>query len=152
MSTVAAIAHSMLGGQRGLVAVTPFAAGTAVLPLHGQWLPSPTRHTLQIDLDRHLHPGDALWALLNHACRPNLRLDIPQLQVVARCDIPAGAELTLNYLSSEWLMAEPFVCTCGSVDCLGRIGGFSRLSAAQQQRLLPEVTSALRQLWQRQPR
>jgi hypothetical protein len=42
--------------------------------------------------------------------------------------IRKGDELFYFYPSTEWEMAEPFQCLCGSPNCLGRIAGAAHLS------------------------
>lgn len=42
-----------------------------------------------------------------------------------------GDELTFFYPSSEWAMAQPFDCFCGSSNCRGRIDGAGKMSAKQ---------------------
>ena len=45
--------------------------------------------------------------------------------------IAIGDELTFFYPSSEWAMAQPFNCFCGSANCRGRIDGAGNMSAKQ---------------------
>ncbi len=42
-----------------------------------------------------------------------------------------GSELTFFYPSTEWTMAQPFACFCGTRSCKGRIAGASAMSAEQ---------------------
>ena len=42
-----------------------------------------------------------------------------------------GDELTFFYPSSEWAMAQPFDCFCGTSKCRGRIDGAGKMSAKQ---------------------
>lgn len=39
-----------------------------------------------------------------------------------------GDELTFFYPSTEWDMAQPFDCHCGSENCLGKVRGASELT------------------------
>jgi hypothetical protein len=39
-----------------------------------------------------------------------------------------GDEFTFFYPSTEWEMAQPFICNCGSEACLQLINGASHLS------------------------
>ena len=86
----------------------------------------PTRHTVQVDAATHVDVG--FLSTLNHSCEPNVRLDTSRMLVVAERDIAPGEELRYFYPSTEWDMAEPFECRCGSRDCLGLIGGARHLS------------------------
>jgi hypothetical protein len=40
-------------------------------------------------------------------------------------EIGPGDELTFFYPSTEWEMAQPFQCFCGTTNCLGMIQGAS---------------------------
>jgi hypothetical protein len=81
------------------------------------------------------------WRFLNHACDPNLMLRARSL--VARRAVAAGDELTLNYLASEYDMAEPFACACDhgceliepGPDGARWVRGYRYLSEAQRDRL-----------------
>lgn len=42
-----------------------------------------------------------------------------------------GDELTFFYPSTEWLMAQPFTCTCGTPSCRGRISGARDMTPAE---------------------
>jgi hypothetical protein len=107
----------------GLIAGQSLKAGDAVITLEGAFVDSPTRYTIQFGPDRHLQPTDQLWAFLNHSCDPNLRVDIERKAMVATSNIQEGEALTFNYLTTEWEMAEPFQCQCGSSNCHGTIAG-----------------------------
>lgn len=57
----------------------------------------------------------------NHSCNPNASF-AETGTLSARCDIPAGAEITFNYLdhptpASPW----NFECHCGAENCIGWI-------------------------------
>jgi len=43
-------------------------------------------------------------------------------------DLTKGDELTFFYPSTEWDMAQPFVCNCGNATCLQLINGASHLN------------------------
>jgi len=65
------------------------------------------------------------WAPQNHACDPNTAF--VGLNLVARRDIRAGEELTVDYATFYDRHMTPFECTCGSPNCRGRITGGSGL-------------------------
>ncbi|KAJ1537753.1 hypothetical protein HK405_014379, partial [Cladochytrium tenue] len=50
----------------------------------------------------------------NHSCNPSVFVDVDARQVVAAHDIPAGAQLTFFYPSTEWDMDQPFRCWCAN--------------------------------------
>lgn len=91
-------------------------------------LSHPTRFTLQLDEQRHilLYP-EYLW-YVNHSCAPNIFFDTDNRQIVCLRSITPGEELRFFYPSTEWCMAEPFQCLCGSPECLGTIRGAEALS------------------------
>ncbi len=61
------------------------------------------------------------WRPINHACDPNAWLD--GLDVVARRDIPAGEEVTLDYATFCNEAMPPFACRCGAAQCRGTVRG-----------------------------
>ena len=72
---------------------------------------------------------------LNHHCSPNGYICFEDLTYRALRDISKGEELSFHYCTTEYEMANPFDCLCGSPVCLGWIGGFSHLDEAQVERL-----------------
>lgn len=141
-ATVAIVRH---GGFHRLVTVRPVAGGEQLFHIEGRPSRHPNRYSVQVDEDVHLNPFDgpeaddltrrAPWQFMNHACEPTTRL--LGINVFAVRDLHAGEEVTFNYLTTEYHMAEPFACHCGSPRCLGRIGGFKLLPAAERERLRP---------------
>lgn len=86
----------------------------------------PNRFTVQISRDRHTHVGKL--AALNHSCDPNVILDTDKMVMIARRDIEKGEELSFFYPSTEWEMAAPFICLCGSANCIHVVAGARFLS------------------------
>lgn len=84
--------------------------------------------------------GDREWLIpeaddpvlfLNHSCNPNVFIT-RNLEVISARDIPANAELLLDYSSTE---LDPFWkmnCNCGSADCRHVVRNFSSLPLAKQ--------------------
>ncbi|MGC4035564.1 MAG: SET domain-containing protein-lysine N-methyltransferase [Chitinophagaceae bacterium] len=64
----------------------------------------------------------------NHSCAPNIFFDTAKLEVVCLRPVQVGEEMTFFYPSSEWDMAQPFECCCGTKECLGTIQGAKYLS------------------------
>jgi hypothetical protein len=79
------------------------------------------RYTVQIGRDRHTEVGKL--SALNHSCDPNVILDTENLKMVARRDIEQGEELFFFYPSTEWEMDAPFICLCGSSNCIHVVAG-----------------------------
>ena len=144
--------HECPGGQLGLVtmasghrlvALRPVAVGQLILRIDGELASLPSRHSVQIDTDVHVAPAAAAagqhpldhgyWRYLNHSCDPNATLRGRAL--LALRDIAANDDVTFDYNPTEWDMAEPFACHCGSAVCLGTIRGFAHLSPAHRARL-----------------
>ena len=62
-------------------------------------------------------------AALNHSCDPNVVLDTERMLMIARRDIEKGEELSFFYPSTEWEMQAPFICLCGSTNCIHVVAG-----------------------------
>jgi hypothetical protein len=81
----------------------------------------PNRFTVQIAKDKHTHVGKL--AALNHSCDPNVVLDTERMLMIARRDIQKGEELSFFYPATEWEMQAPFICLCGSANCIHVVAG-----------------------------
>ncbi|KAJ3484156.1 hypothetical protein NLG97_g7125 [Lecanicillium saksenae] len=115
----------------------------------------PTYATVQMGRNRHLNlNSDLLY--INHSCEPSLVSKCPSwllasppspaLMVKSNAGIfdtgnkiiitgpkglQPGDELTFFYPSTEWEMAQPFQCLCGTPTCRGTIDGAKNMTAAQ---------------------
>ena len=148
-SDFVAVAESEEGCR--LVAVRPILAGEALFQLEGVTTSQPTRYSLQIAGDLHLDAGDGrsgeemfdryFWQFLNHSCEPNTM--IRSRQAIAIRDIGPWEDVTFNYNTTEYAMAEPFECHCGGPRCLGIIQGFKHIDAAERERLRPLLADHL---------
>lgn len=118
-------------GGRSLRALVPFARGEVLVAFRAaEEASAPTRHSIQLDAHRHvLMEPDAL-RFTNHSCDPNVHIDTARMRIVALRRIEPEDEITYFYPSTEWFMAEPFTCRCGSEHCLGRIAGAAELPSA----------------------
>jgi len=136
-------------GSASLHAVRSFAAGEVVFPLEGRPVGQTTRFTIQVGPDAHLDPiseRESPWAYLNHGCDPNVAIDVTRRAIVARRPISAGHELRFDYHTTEWELAESFVCNCGMPQCVGVVLGFAHLSSARQEVLLRDAAPHIRAL------
>lgn len=90
-----------------------------------------------IGRDRWLDP-DHPFMFLNHSCEPNLGIR-GEREFVALRDIPAGAELTVDYAITEnnpyWEMR----CSCGEARCRETIRAIQFLPAEIFARYLPLI-------------
>lgn len=137
-----------------LVSVQPIAAGTRLFRIEGEPTRLPTRYSVQIDDDLHIDLGSGhsseeildrfYWRFMNHSCDPNTR--ICDREVIASQEIKPSADLTFNYNTTEYDMAEPFACHCGISPCLGTIKGFRHLAFSERERLRPLLAPHLRRL------
>ena len=90
-------------------------------------VPEATYQTVQIGAHSHIEELGVL-AYLNHSCQPNTIVDTTALTVTAIRDIAAGEELNFFYPSTEWEMDRPFICLCGSPQCVRLVAGAKYLS------------------------
>jgi hypothetical protein len=113
-------------GQQALYALRSFKQGEVICYFTaGEVLDHPTYLTVQIDDDRHITLLPVNLQYTNHSCDPNIFFDTTRMEVVCLKPIAEGEEFTFFYPSTEWKMAQPFECHCGSPNCLGLIGGAS---------------------------
>ena len=110
---------------RGLYTKKEYRKEEIVLYLEGNYLPYPTRTSIQIG-DKHIESWEG--GHINHHCNPNTEIRIhdnfigknpdnqtqPSLValVVAKKDIWPGDEITFDYETTEFELAEPFACNC----------------------------------------
>jgi hypothetical protein len=103
--------------------------------------------TLQVSEHEHIELTPMALSFVNHSCAPNVYFDVEQRALIALEPISAGDMLTFFYPSTEWTIASPFDCACGSPHCLGQVAGASQLPehALQGHRLAPHITELLKQ-------
>ena len=136
-------------GFASLHAVRSFVRGEIVFPLRGHAVVRPTRLSIQVGQDAHLDPISDLaspWGALNHGCDPNVAIDVSRRVVIARRAIAAGEELRFDYNTTEWELAESFVCNCSAPTCVGVAMGFAHLSSTRQQILFRDAAPHIRAL------
>ena len=108
---------------------------------------SSTYLTVQVDRDKHILLTPERLQYINHSCEPNVFFDTTRFELVSLTSIRAGAELCYFYPSTEWNMAQPFACKCGSPDCIETIRGASEISTAilRRYRLNTHIEDLLRE-------
>jgi len=89
---------------------------------------SPSYLTVQLNTNEHIYLQPSFLQYINHSCRPNVFFDTTSFKVICLTEVRKGDEFCYFYPSTEWEMAQPFQCVCGSNNCLGYIGGASYLS------------------------
>lgn len=90
-------------------------------------LSQPTRHSIQLSITEHGLVDPEFLRYMHHGCEPNVVLETDRLLVRAVRPIAPGDQITFFYPSTEWSMAAPFQCACGSSQCLGTITGAALL-------------------------
>ena len=113
-----AVQPSTAAGSRGVFVVDAIPGDQDIAFLEGQVVANPTR--ISLTLDGVVISLAAPLLFLNHSCAPNACFRWCWL--VARCDIPAGAEITIDYLATESQVHNGFACRCGAARCRGWIG------------------------------
>jgi hypothetical protein len=107
---------------RSLITKQAYAKGEVICEIPTEKVFSKAnRYTVQIGPDKHTEVGKL--AALNHSCDPNVILDTERLLMVARRDIVKDEELSFFYPSTEWEMDAPFICLCGSSNCIHVVAG-----------------------------
>lgn len=135
--------------HRRLVAIRPIAKGARLFTITGREHDTPTRYSLQVGATVHLDQDCArdefdlvqryFWRYLDHSCEPTTQ--IRDRQVIAVRDIAEGEGVTFHYNTTEYDMASPFRCHCGSPRCMGTIRGARHLTSEQRahlERWLPD--------------
>ena len=116
-------------GQKSLHATVSFSAGDVICPFSaGVTQDYATYLTVQTGVNTHITLMPEFLQYINHSCAPNVFFDTTSMQLICLSALQPGDELTFFYPSTEWDMAQPFVCNCGSKNCLQLINGASRLS------------------------
>lgn len=145
------------GGVLSLVAAQRIEAERLLFRIEGKVTDRPSRYSVQIGRDLHIelpspqsaHELELLcerhpWRFLNHGCEPSAR--IAGLEVFARRDIAAGEQVTFDYDTTEWEMAEAFRCHCGAASCRGEIRGYKFLSPEARAHLGEAAAKYLRRI------
>jgi hypothetical protein len=119
-------------GYKGLFAKESFIEASVIFYLKGRVSIHPNKYSIQLDRNKHLDfPTDRkanddldyAWQYLNHSCEPNGYMNTAEYTFRALRKIRRGEEITFNYLTTEYELATPFSCHCGSAGCLGFIQG-----------------------------
>lgn len=115
------------GKGKRLVTTQPFTKDEVICRITNYNLTAtPTYTSVQISETQSIE--EFHLAHLNHNCDPNVVVDTTKMEVRAARDIVAGENLTFFYPSTEWDMSSPFVCLCGSSNCLRLITGAKYLN------------------------
>jgi SET domain len=115
--------------QKALFADISFAPGDVICKFNAATTQSfATYLTVQTGADRHITLNPEFLQYINHSCSPTVFFNTTSMELVCLQAMQPGDEFTFFYPSTEWEMAQPFVCNCGSAACLQLINGASHLS------------------------
>lgn len=70
----------------------------------------------------------SLGRFANHSCEPNCEvkkltgLGDDRIGLLTIVDVPAGTELTYDYLKCRWYSTSKALCACGAKSCVGTLG------------------------------
>ncbi|VVE71279.1 SET domain containing protein [Pandoraea anapnoica] len=131
--------HSDGEGQ-GVRTLVPFIRGQLVSRITGLLSSQRKLHTLQVNETTHLYDPHFSGMLL-HSCSPSLMVDMKRLEIFALRDIEAGEFLTMDYASTEDVLARQFKCECGADGCRKWITGFRELPNREGMMYLAKVTA-----------
>jgi len=129
--TFAKVMLNKATGQKSLHAATSFYPGDVISKFGaGTTSPHPTYLTVQTADDKHITLMPEFLQYINHSCAPTVFFDTTRMELVCLKALNPGDEFSFFYPSTEWDMAQPFDCNCGSPECLQVIQGAAHLSKA----------------------
>jgi hypothetical protein len=115
--------------QKALFAAVHFAQGDVICKFSAAATQSFASYlTIQTAVDKHITLQPEFLQYTNHSCEPTVFFNTASMELVCLQAMQPGDEFTFFYPSTEWEMAQPFVCNCGSAACLQLINGASHLS------------------------
>jgi hypothetical protein len=120
----AEILQNKITNQKSLHALVPFKRGDIISKFSaGGVFDVPNYLTVQRSLSEHITLMPQFLQYINHSCSPNVFFDTSSMELIALKDIEPNEEFSFFYPSTELDMAQPFICFCGSKDCLQNIKG-----------------------------
>ena len=110
--------------QKSLHALVPFKKGDMISRFSaGNIFETPNYLTVQTGTKRHITLLPQFLQYINHSCSPNVFFNTTTMELIALKDILPNEEFSFFYPSTEFDMAQPFICFCGSKNCLQNING-----------------------------
>ena len=100
------ILRSIAWNAKCLISLRKYKLGDVIFSLKGPILATPTASSIQIG--NNMHVEDEYGAWMNHSCLGNVI--VLGKNVVAIKHIPAGHELTYNYIKNETALVKPYAC------------------------------------------
>ena len=125
----AVVRQNIANDQKAFFAQRRYEAGEVLAHFSaGEVHSKPSYLTVQVGIDKHIMLQPEHLQYINHSCEPNVFFDTSSMEVVAVREIQEGDEMTFFYPSTEWDMAQPFACLCGTASCLGQIRGAAHIA------------------------
>lgn len=125
----AVVRQNISNNQKGFFARQSYLPGDIVIEFSARQIVTEANYlTVQVGIDQHILLYPEHLQYINHSCDPNVFFDTFSMHIVALKSIDEGDEMTFFYPSTEWDMAQPFSCFCGSVRCLGEIKGAAHIN------------------------
>ncbi len=129
------IMQNGITGEKSLHAASFFDAGETICEFSAdKVLDTATYLTVQTGEQKHITLEPDFLQYVNHSCDPNVFFDTALMLFIALKEIQPGDELMFFYPSTEWHMAQPFDCFCGTAKCLHKIQGAAFLSEEETKR------------------
>ena len=102
-----------VNGMKGLFALKSYQCGDVICLVTGNKIATPSRTSLQIGPNSHLDVKAPIM-FINHSCNGNI--SFKNNTFVAIKGINCGDEITFNYLETEEILSNPFLCRdCGDL-------------------------------------
>ena len=148
-------------GYLSVRAIKDIPSGSFLSDIWGPVINSPNMYTIQVNKGKHVFP-EGPTKLTNHSCQPNAKIVFEKRnamvptssphyevfwQLFASRDIKKGEDITFDYTTTEYEMAESFQCNCGEAKCLGEIKGFKFLSPEQKRQKANHASPAIKSLY-----
>ena len=128
----AEVRYNLQSKQNTLIAMKDFQSGDLISSFTpGLIKNTPDYLTVQTGPDVHITLQPEFLQYINHSCEPNAFFNTTTMDLVALRNISIDDEFSFFYPSTEWAMAQPFYCYCGSASCLQNIQGASYLTPSQ---------------------
>ena len=140
--------------EKAIFAREDIAKDEIIFEFEQKFIDHPTRDSLQVDEGKHQVSSkrDATENFINHSCSPNGYIDFSDMTFRALKKITKGEEITFNYNTTEWDMANGFECFCGEKNCLKKIKGFRYLNCEQRKKLKGKLSPFLKKKYQKECR
>ncbi len=123
------VVENVVTKQKSLHAAQKFYKGEVVcLFSAGLTLSQATYLTIQVNEHHHITLQPEFLQYTNHSCSPSVFFNTTTFEIIALKNLNIGDEITFFYPSTEWNMAQPFICYCNSKNCLQTIKGAAHLS------------------------